>query len=476
MKKIIKYTVIILAILLASCENEMEIAIETTQDNCVSTISVCTSNPTTRLSYIDSDKLEVLWSGTKNGYLEKFDVLEFQDDYENVALQAWRLKSEINNSKIGTFIIHKDGVVSDIDLKYNHFAFYPLTNYFTNPWHAGSMGTMFPLDCRNQGGMLENLQNYHYMYAGNKDFVVESNRLSIHFNTVISALCLSQLRFDGISTNETVSSFTVIGKNLYTNGALDLVYEPEKVSFRMYDSDAIDIRNCRFIINEKGILEDKIYMAFLPGQIENIHIIANVNNALYEYVDNSGKSTEANTLYTMSNKVLKKRTIPSEVEFVDLGLGVKWANMNVGAITPTDIGSTFAYGDPTGVRQTDYGLPKFQSIFGTQYDIASINWNSNWQMPTSNQLLALRNKCDWEWVENNGGNGVSGYKVSNKSDATKYIFLPATKEYAYTLYWSGEYSQNSSSYVGMQFSSADIQSLHGYADTKCYVRPVYIGD
>lgn len=477
MNRMIKYAVIIFAILFVSCENETEITVEMNQDNGISTISASTSNATTRLSYVDTDKLEVLWSGSKNDYLEKFDVLQFQDDYENVALQAWRLKSETNNSKTGTFVIHKDGVSSDIELKYNHFAFYPLTNYFTNPWYAGTMGTTFLLNCRKQTGTLEDLHRHHYMYAGNKDFEVESNSLSVKFNTIISALCLSKLRFDGISTNEIASSFTVTGKNFYTDGYLDLVYDPEKISFRLYSSDAIDIKDNQFRINEKGILEDKVYMAFLPGEIENIHIVANVNNSLYEYVDNNRKSTVANTLYTISDKVLKKRVIPSEVRAVDLGLGVKWANMNIGATKPTEIGNTFVYGDPTGVKETDYNLPKYQSIFGTQYDIASINWNSNWQMPTGNQLLALRNKCNWEWVENYEGNiGVRGYKVSNKSDATKYIFLPAAQKNAYTPYWSGEYHLNSSSYLGIQFSSTDIGSLYGYADTKCCVRAVYKGD
>ena len=51
------------------------------------------------------------------------------------------------------------------------------------------------------------------------------------------------------------------------------------------------------------------------------------------------------TIYNKVNAADDKAKSSDEIEAVDLGLSVKWANMNVGAKTPSGFGSYFAWGE-----------------------------------------------------------------------------------------------------------------------------------
>ena len=129
--------------------------------------------------------------------------------------------------------------------------------------------------------------------------------------------------------------------------------------------------------------------------------------------------------------------------WVDLGLSVKWATMNVGASSPEDYGDYFAWGETT--TKTTYSWSTYKWCNGssttlTKYntnssngtvdgktsldlsdDAARQNWGGTWRMPTYDELNELRSQCDWTWTTQNG---VSGYKVSSKTNGNS-IFLPA---------------------------------------------------
>ena len=129
--------------------------------------------------------------------------------------------------------------------------------------------------------------------------------------------------------------------------------------------------------------------------------------------------------------------------YVDLGLSVKWATMNVGASKPEDYGDYFAWGE-TSTKSTydwstykwcngsDNSLTKYNtsSSYGTvdnkttlelSDDAARANWGGSWRMPTDAELTELREQCTWSWTTQNG---VNGYKVTSKSNGNN-IFLPA---------------------------------------------------
>jgi uncharacterized protein (TIGR02145 family) len=88
-------------------------------------------------------------------------------------------------------------------------------------------------------------------------------------------------------------------------------------------------------------------------------------------------------------------------EFVDLGLSVQWANMNVGAEKVEDFGKYYSWDEVINSKNVD--------------------WEEDGRMPSEEEIDELIKKCDWEWKEESG---VRGFKVTSKFNKS-WIFLPA---------------------------------------------------
>ncbi len=125
-------------------------------------------------------------------------------------------------------------------------------------------------------------------------------------------------------------------------------------------------------------------------------------------------------------------------KYVDLGLSVLWATCNVGASSPSDIGSYYAWGE---IRtKTDYNpnnsvayKMKPCGIAGNpQFDAATANWGSPWRCPTNNEIWDLLNEC--KWIKNKS-RCPKGYNVVGGCGNS--IFLPA----------GGRYDGNSIKYI-----------------------------
>lgn len=88
-------------------------------------------------------------------------------------------------------------------------------------------------------------------------------------------------------------------------------------------------------------------------------------------------------------------------EYVDLGLSVKWATMNIGADSVTDGGAYFAWGET--VIKDDYTWEAYQHGSSandlTKYnyednklaleatdDAATANWGEEWHIPTGTEV------------------------------------------------------------------------------------------
>ncbi len=130
-------------------------------------------------------------------------------------------------------------------------------------------------------------------------------------------------------------------------------------------------------------------------------------------------------------------------EYVDLGLSVKWATMNVGANAPEEYGDYFAWGelwskdyydwsnymwcnDGSHVALTEYctdsrfGTVDNKTVLEPEDDTAQANWGGTWRMPTFDEIEELKDNCSWEWTTQNG---VYGQKVTGSNGNS--IFLPA---------------------------------------------------
>ena len=199
---------------------------------------------------------------------------------------------------------------------------------------------------------------------------------------------------------------------------------------------------------------------------------------------------------------------------VDLGLpsGTRWATKNVGATSETDYGLMFSWGDTQGYSSSDATDHTFDwenykwnpsgdgSTF-TRYtgsdsttklkyedDAARTSWGGDWRMPTKDDFRELIDETDHVWVTNYNGSGINGWIFSNKTDASKYIFLPAagmrynsqiSQQGIEGQYWSSSYPTNYSSAqkgYAMYMSKNAIPLAQVMETVRCFgtpIRPVY---
>lgn len=176
---------------------------------------------------------------------------------------------------------------------------------------------------------------------------------------------------------------------------------------------------------------------------------------------------------------------PDGVEAVDLGLSVKWANMNVGAKKPSGFGTYFAWGEtkPKDYYSWDtYAWSSGNTHYLTKYstsdrkaqlapsdDAAHTNWGGDWRIPTEAECEELVNpdNCSWEWTTRDG---VNGYLVTSKKTGNS-IFLPITgfRFYAgvqfravYGYYWTSSlYAANPNKAWCLEFNISDVSVTDG---------------
>lgn len=131
-----------------------------------------------------------------------------------------------------------------------------------------------------------------------------------------------------------------------------------------------------------------------------------------------------------------------EYSAVDLGLSVKWASTNVGAVYPEDFGDYYAWGETKSKSVYTYENYRWSESVGelinlikyntegdnadnktrlqNSDDVANSKMGRSWRMPTVNEAKELVEKCQWE-VATRGG--VKGYLVTSLVNGNS-IFLP----------------------------------------------------
>ncbi len=181
-------------------------------------------------------------------------------------------------------------------------------------------------------------------------------------------------------------------------------------------------------------------------------------------------------------------------KYVDLGLSVKWATMNVGATTPEGYGDYFAWGETLtkvgynwynyfdtndeGNTFTKYNNEGGKTVLDLEDDAAHVNWGGSWRMPTKAEWRELIDNCTWAWTKQNG---INGYKVTSKKEGytDKYIFLPAAGYRDGVLvnvgscggFWSSSLYENSSDLAWDLYFSWDFLLYHERFNGQS-VRPV----
>ena len=182
------------------------------------------------------------------------------------------------------------------------------------------------------------------------------------------------------------------------------------------------------------------------------------------------------TLYAQWEKALGE---PSEM--VDLGLSVKWATCNVGAVTPEEYGDYFAWGETkpkSSYNSSTYSYSSNPSVLPLSKDAARVNWGGTWRMPTQAELQELRTNCTWTWTTQNG---VKGRKVTSMSNGNS-IFLPAAGYYSGSslyqagkdgYYWSSMlHTTYKSDAFFLEFTSTNLYITNMERNLGLLIRPV----
>ena len=110
-------------------------------------------------------------------------------------------------------------------------------------------------------------------------------------------------------------------------------------------------------------------------------------------------------------------------DYVEIG-GIKWATMNVGANSVGDYGNYYQYGKGSAQYAATSGDSDYsgtENPLAASADTATQEWGGNWRTPTQNEFESLKANTVAETIEIDG---VVGCKFSDKTDNSKYIFMP----------------------------------------------------
>lgn len=113
--------------------------------------------------------------------------------------------------------------------------------------------------------------------------------------------------------------------------------------------------------------------------------------------------------------------------YIDLGLpsGTLWATCNIGASHPEEYGNYYAWGetvikDKYSYKESKLGGVHIDKINGIKnYDAASYEWGSEWELPSEVELIELIKYCDFKEI---AIQNVKGILLTGKNG--KNIFIP----------------------------------------------------
>ncbi len=158
---------------------------------------------------------------------------------------------------------------------------------------------------------------------------------------------------------------------------------------------------------------------------------------------------------------------------IDLGISVLWAECNVGAELPADVGNYYSWGETSTKESYTRATAKYQ-YYNSTYDVypfskytdsdgkrtleagddaVTVNWGTSWRMPTYDEIQKLIENCTYEEASltNSDGNEVTCYKLTSKKNGN-CIYIPCsgykddsnTNDSSKPMFWSSCHWYNSS--------------------------------
>jgi len=206
-------------------------------------------------------------------------------------------------------------------------------------------------------------------------------------------------------------------------------------------------------------------IAFPGGTVLDRAILSIEGNVMK--LGGASQTLTANKVYNYE-KIIPEVTVPTAV---DLGLSVKWANINVGAKNLQDYGDYYAWGEllpyykygntfavtpvwRTGktkgyawesnslvdyydsgtytISFSKYNTSDGKTVLELTDDLANVKYGGSWRLPTNAECLELISGCNWTAKT---VNGILGFEVSSKTNENS-IFLPLNGGWLGTSFYS----------------------------------------
>ena len=283
--------------------------------------------------------------------------------------------------------------------------------YLTSTQGGNNSGYAYTLGFSSGSRVIYNEAPYTNIFSNNNPFAQRRIGHSVRPVAAPNAMTKDGLIFN-IHTDSTTWKLGDTEANLYaTLSSTTPLKGDVTVGFVIGDSAVIDTATARFRLEKK--------VSVLGSYTLSQPIFDNIGYWYRAYVK-------------VSDTIFYGIARHYGYEMVDLGLSVKWANMNIGADIPADYGNHYAWGELE--PKEDYSLATYQwykdnryynlgdhfNIAGTEEDVAHVKMGNAWRMPTNSEMEELKNNCSWKWTSQDN---VSGYKVTGPSGNS--IFLPA---------------------------------------------------
>jgi len=130
------------------------------------------------------------------------------------------------------------------------------------------------------------------------------------------------------------------------------------------------------------------------------------------------------------------QTIISVVQSsIDMGLSVRWADRNIGANAPTEIGNYYMWGAVTPYDANFNQYYHKDENLPAGRDVANYSYGEGWRMPTDDEWEELVNACSWSKQSIDGHICMVG-TPKQLQYASQRIILPCTGYYSSAILYS----------------------------------------
>ena len=258
--------------------------------------------------------------------------------------------------------------------------------------------------------------------------------------------------------------------------------------------------------NEKNYLDWKglqEYHRNLKGILSDVAFSGN-------YKDLNNTPTKVSQFINDAGYVTSEIDNTNGHDYVEIG-GIKWATMNIGAESITDIGLYFQWGDIQGYNAAQVGVEKNFSwndykfnpskdgatftkysnkdekiLLDVEDDVAANIWGSDWRIPSASELQILSQAVNTTWTDNYQDSGVAGLILTDKEDESITLFLPITgmcnddfviDDDIAGFYWTKSLGNTENKGLGLGFDKTNgvIWDWSGFRSVGYAIRPVLEG-